>query len=107
MIYKEANPTNFLETREEFRRELHRLNQLEAKLMTIFEATDAADLEHHLLLARGTKNHPANTMIELFNQQNTIFDRASLKMDCASLLQRNRVEAQQQALNQDLALVEC
>jgi len=107
VIYKEANPTNFLETREEFRRELHRLNQLEAKLMTIFEATDAADLEHHLLLARGTKNHPASTMIELFNQQNTIFDRASLKMDCALLLQRNRVEAQQQALNKDLALVEC
>ena len=107
MAYKEACPTNFLETREEFRRELHRLNQIEAKLMTIFEATDAADLEHHLLLARGTKNNPASTMIELFNQQNTIFDRASLKMDCALMLQRNRVEAQQQALNQDLALVEC
>ena len=107
MVYKEACPTNYLETREEFRRELHRLNQLEAKLMAIFEATDAADLEHHLLLARGTKNHPAGTMIELFNQQNTIFDRASLKMDCALMLQRNRVEAQQKALNQDLALVEC
>ena len=107
MVYKEACPTNYLATREEFRRELHRLNQLEAKLMAIFEATDAADLEHHLLLARGTKNHPASTMIELFNQQNTIFDRASLKMDCASLLQRNRVEAQQKAFNQDLALLEC
>jgi len=107
MVYKEANPTNFLETREEFRRELHRLNQLEAKLMAIFEATDAADLEHHLLLARGTKNHPASTMIELFNQQNVIFDRASLKMDCALMLQRNRVEAQQQALNKDLASVDC
>jgi hypothetical protein len=46
-------------------------------------------------------------MIELFNQQNVIFDRASLKMDCALMLQRNRVEAQQKALNQDLALVEC
>ena len=107
MAQKEASPTNFLETREEFRRELHRLNQIEAKLMAIFEATDAADLEHHLLLARGTKNHPASTMIELFNQQNTIFDRASLKMDCALMLQRNRVEAQQKALNQDLSLVEC
>ena len=107
MAPKEASPLNFLETREEYRKELHRLNQIEAKLMTIFKATDAADLEHHLLLARGTKNHPAGTMIELFNQQNVIFDRASLKMDCALMLQRNRVEAQQKALNQDLALVEC
>ena len=107
MIYKEANPTNFLETREEFRRELHRLNQLEAKLMAIFKATDAADLEHHLLLARGTKNHPAGSLIGLFNQQNTIFDRATIKLECAELLQRNRVEAQQKALNQDLALIEC
>jgi len=107
VIYKEANPTNFLECREEFRRELHRLNQLEAKLMTIFEATDAADLEHHLLLARGTKNHPAGTMIELFNQQNTIFDMATIKMECAEMLQRRRVEAQQKALEKDLAAVDC
>ena len=107
MAQKEASPLNFLASREEFRKELHRLNQIEAKLMAIFKATDAADLEHHLLLARGTKNHPANTMIELFSQQNVIFDRASLKYDCALLLQRNRVEAQQKALNEDLALVEC
>jgi hypothetical protein len=37
----EASPLNFLETREEYRRELHRLNQLQAKLMAIFDAKDA------------------------------------------------------------------
>lgn len=107
MAQKEASPTNFLATREEYRLELLRLDQLQAKLMTIFEAKDAADLEHHLLLIYGNNHHPASAMVELYNQQNTIFDRATIKMECAELLQRNRVEAQQKALNKDLALVEC
>jgi len=104
---KEASPLNFLETREEYRRELHRFNQLQARLMAIFDAKDAADLERHLLLIYGKRNHPASTMVELYNQQNTIFDRATIKLECAELLQRNRVEAQQKTLNQDLALIEC
>ena len=107
MAQKEASPLNFLETREEYRKELHRLNQLQGKLMAIFDAKDAADLERHLLLIYGKRNHPASTMVELYNQQNTIFDMATIKMECAEMLQRRRVEAQQKALEKDLAAVDC
>lgn len=107
MKYKEASPLDYLETREEYRRELHRLNQLQAKLMVIFNAKDAADLERHLLLICGIRNHPAFTMAELYNQQNSIFDMATVKMECAEVLQKRRVEAQQKALEKDLATVDC
>jgi len=107
MKYKEASPLDYLETREEYRRELHRLNQLQARLMAIFDAKDAADLERHLLLIYGKRNHPAFTMAELYNQQNSIFDMATVKMECAEVLQRKRVEAQQKALERDLAAVDC
>ncbi len=107
MKYKEASPLDYLETREEYRRELHRLNQLQAKLMAIFDAKDAADLERHLLLIYGKRNHPAFTMAELYNQQNSIFDMATVKMECAEVLQRTRGEAQQKVLEKDLAAVDC
>jgi hypothetical protein len=95
MKYKEASPLDYLETREEYRRELHRLNQLQAKLMAIFNAKDGADLERHLLLIYGKRNHPAFTMANLYNQQSSIFDMATIKLECSEMLQRKRVEAQQ------------
>lgn len=107
MKYVEASPLDYLETREEYRRELHRLNQLQAKLMAVFDAKDAADLEHHLLLITGKRKHPAFTLAELYTQQGIIFDRATVKLECSEILQRNRVKAQQEALAKDLASVEC
>jgi hypothetical protein len=107
MAQKEGSPLNFLEAREEYRRELHRLNQLQAKLMAIFDAKDAADLERHLLLIYGKRNHPASTMVELYNQQGVIFHRATVKLECSEILQRKRAKAQQEALAKDLASVEC
>ena len=107
MKRKEACVTNFLETREEFRLELHRLNRLEKQLMELLEADDSAALEMAMLKVRSQKNHPALVLIELFNQQSQIFDRASLKMDCAVALQKQRVEHQQKELNRDLQKIDC
>ena len=107
MKRKEACVTNFLETRDEFRLELHRLNRLEKQLMELLEADDSAALEMAMLKVRSQKNHPALVLIELFNQQSQIFDRASLKMDCAVALQKQRVEHQQKELNRDLQKIDC
>ena len=107
MAQKEASPTNFLETREEFRLEMHRLSRLEAQLMELLQADDSAALEMAMLKARSQKNHPALVLIELFNQQSIIFDRVSLKMDFAIALQKQRVEHQQRTLDRDLQQLEC
>ena len=107
MKKKEACVTNFLETREEYRLELHRLNRLEKQLMELLDADDAASLEMAMLKVRSQKNHPALVLIELYGQQGIIFDRASLKMDCAVALQKQRVEHQQRELNRDIATVDC
>ena len=107
MKRKEACVTNFLETREEFRLEMHRLSRLEKQLMELLQADDSAALEMAMLKARSQKNHPALVLIELFNQQSIIFDRVSLKMDCAIALQKQRVEHQQRTLDRDLQQIEC
>ena len=107
MAQKEASPTDFLETREEFRLEMHRLSRLEKQLMELLEADDSAALEMAMLKARSQKNHPALVLIELFNQQSIIFDRVSLKMDFAIALQKQRVEHQERELDRDLQQLEC
>ena len=103
----EASVTDYLATREEYRHELHRLNRLEQQLMSLLEVDDAASLEMAMLRARSQKNHPALVLIELFNQQSIITDRASLKMDCAVALQKQRVEHQQRTLDRDLQQIDC
>ena len=107
MKRKEANVTNFLETREEYRLEMHRLSRLEKQLMELLEADDSAALEMAMLKVRSQKNHPAQVLIELYNQQSIIFDRVSLKMDFAIALQKQRVEHQQRTLDRDLQQLEC
>ena len=107
MKRKEACVTNFLETREEFRLEMHRLSRLEAQLMELLQADDSAALEMAMLRARSEKNHPALVLIELYNQQSIITDRVSLKMDCAVALQKQRVEHQQRTLDRDLQQIDC
>ena len=107
MKRKEANVTNFLETREEYRLEMHRLSRLEKQLMELLGVDDTAAMEMAMLKARSEKNNPAQVLIELYNQQSQIFDRASLKMDCAVALQKQRVEHQQRELDRDLSTVEC
>ena len=107
MKRKEACVTNFLETREEFRLEMHRLSRLEAQLMELLQADDSAALEMAMLRARSQKNHPALVLIELYNQQSIITDRVSLKMDCAVALQKQRVEHQQRTLDRDLQQIDC
>ena len=107
MKRKEASVTNFLETREEYRLEMHRLSRLEKQLMELLEVDDAAAMEMAMLKARSEKNHPALVLIELYNQQSIIFDRASLKMDCAVALQKQRVEHQQKELNQSFLSIDC
>ena len=103
----EASVTNFLETREEFRLEMHRLSRLEKQLMELLQADDSAALEMAMLKARSEKNNPAQVLIELFNQQSIIFDRASLKMDCAVALQKQRVEHQQREFDKTFQSIDC
>ena len=103
----EASVTDFLATREEYRHELHRLNRLEQQLMSLLGVDDAASLEMAMLKARSEKNNPAQVLIELYNQQSQIFDRASLKMDCAVALQKQAVEHQQRTLDRDLQQIDC
>ena len=86
---------------------MHRLSRLEKQLMELLQADDSAALEMAMLKARSQKNHPALVLIELFNQQSIIFDRVSLKMDCAIALQKQRVEHQQRTLDRDLQQIEC
>ena len=65
MKRKEASVTNFLETREEYRHELHRLSRLEKQLMELLEVDDTAAMEMAMLKARSDKNNPAQVLIEL------------------------------------------
>ena len=107
MAQKEASPTNFLETREEFRLEMHRLSRLEKQLMELLQADDSAALEMAMLKARSQKNNPAQVLIELYNQQSIIFDRVSLKMDFAIALQKQRVEHQQREFDKTFLSIDC
>jgi hypothetical protein len=111
MLFMKTNKqpcvTNFLACREQYKIELGRLNRIEAQLFDIFKVDNTADLEAASLKSRSIKNHPARTMLELYSQQGQIFDQASMVYDCATALQKRRVEHQQQQLNQIFSLIEC
>ena len=104
---KEPCVTDYLSCREQYKLELGRLNRIEAQLFDIFNVDNAADLEDASLKSRSVKNHPANTMLELFQQQAVVFDRASMIFECATSLQRQRVEHQQKQLNQSFLSIDC
>ena len=107
MKRKEANVTNFLETREEYRLEMHRLSRLEKQLMALLGVDDTAALEMAMLKVRSDKKHPALVTMELYEQQSRIFDRASLRMDCAVALQKQRVEHQQKEFDKSFLSIDC
>ena len=106
---KQTEPcvTNFLATRESYRHELHRLNRLERQLMSLLGVDDAASLEMAMLKVRSDKKHPALVTMELYEQQSRIFDRASLRMDCAVALQKQRVEHQQKEFDKSFLSIDC
>ena len=104
---KQPCVTDYLSCREQYKLELGRLNRIEAQLFDIFNVDNAADLEDASLKSRSVKNHPARTMLELFQQQELIFDRASMIFECATELQKRKVQHEQRQLDNDIKQIEC
>jgi hypothetical protein len=87
--------TNYLACREAHQIEFHRYLRLEGMLKEALGASDAGDLEQKMLEARSQKRHPASSLIALFNEQGTIFDKAASLFDIAEDLQKRKVAAAQ------------
>ena len=69
--------------------------------------SDAGDLEQKMLAARSQKRHPASTLIVLYNEQGTAFDKAASLFDTAEDLQKRKVAAVQAQVQKDLIALEC
>lgn len=106
---KKAAPcvTDYLACREAYQLEYHRFLRLENMLKETLKASDSADFERKLLLARSQKLHPAQTLIALYHEQGEAFDKAASLFDLAEGLQKKRVAAAEAELNKDLAAIEC
>ena len=106
---KKAAPCaiDYLSCREAYQIELHRFSRLENMLKEALGASDGADLERKMLLARSQKRHPASTLIALYNEQGLAFDAAASLFDVAEALQKKRVAASQAELSKDLQAIDC
>ena len=106
---KKAAPcaSDYLSCRESYQIELHRYVRLENMLKEALGASDAGDLERKMLTARSQKRHPALTLIELYNQQGTAFDKAASAFDVAEALQKRKVAAAQAQVLQDIVSLDC
>jgi hypothetical protein len=98
--------TNYLACREAHQIEFHRYLRLENMLKEALGASDAGDLEQKMLEARSQKRHPASSLIALFNEQGTIFDKAASLFDVAEDLQKRKVAAQAQ-VQKDIVALDC
>ena len=99
--------TNYLECREAYQVEYHRYLRLENMLREALSASDAGDLERKMLVARSQKRHPASSLIALYHEQGTIFDKAASLFDTAEDLQKRKVAAAQAQVQKDLIALEC
>ena len=99
--------TNYLACREAHQIELHRYLRLENMLREALGASDSGDLEQKMLEARSQRRHPAATLIELFNQQSVVFDKAASLFDIAEDLQKRKVAAAQAQVQKDLVNLDC
>ena len=99
--------SNYLACREAYQIELHRYAKLETRLKHCLAASDSGDLEQKMLLARSQKDHPATTLIALFNEQGNVLDKAASLFDTAEALQKQRSAAIHAAFHKDLLALEC
>jgi len=99
--------TDYLSCREANQIELHRYLRLEGMLKEALGASDAGDLEQKMLEARSQKRHPASSLIALYNEQGTIFDKAASLFDVAEDLQKRKVAAAQAQVQKDLVALDC
>lgn len=99
--------TDYLSCRENYQIEFHRYLRLENMLKEALGASDAGDFERKILEARSQKHHPALTMISLYNEQSTIFDKAASLFDAAEDLQKRKVAAAQAQVQKDLVNIDC
>ena len=99
--------TNYLACREAYQVEYHRYCRLESMLKEALGASDAGDFERKMLEARSQKRHPASSLIALYNEQGTIFDKAASLFDVAEDLQKRKVAAAQAQVQKDLIALEC
>ena len=99
--------TDYLSCRENYQIEFHRYLRLENMLKEALGASDAGDFERKILEARSQKHHPALTMISLYNEQGTIFDKAASLFDAAEDLQKRKVAAAQAQVQKDIVALEC
>jgi len=106
---KKAAPcaTDYLSCRENYQVEYHRYLRLENMLKEALGASDSGDLEQKMLEARSQKRHPASSLIALFNEQGTIFDKAASLFDVAEDLQKQKVAAAQAQVQKDLVALDC
>lgn len=106
---KKAAPcvSDYLACREAYQVEYHRFLRLENMLKETLKASDSADFERKLLLARSQKLHPSLALIALYHEQGSIFDQAASLFDLAEALQKKRVAASQAELAKDLAAIDC
>ena len=99
--------SNYLACREACQVEYHRYCRLENMLKEALGANDAGDLERKMLAARSQKRHPSSSLIALYNEQGTIFDKAASLFDIAEDLQKRKVAAAQAQVQKDLIALEC
>ena len=101
--------TDYLSCRENHQIEFHRYCRLESMLKEALGASDGGDLEQKMLEARSQKRHPASSLIALFNEQGTIFDKACTLFDTAEDLQKRKVAASlaQAQVQKDLVNLDC
>jgi hypothetical protein len=99
--------TDYLSCREAYQVEFHRFLRLENMLRESLGASDSADFERKLLLARSQKLHPASTLIAMYHEQGEAFDKAASLFDLAEGLQKKRVAAAEAELAKDLAAIDC
>ena len=106
---KKALPcaTDYLSCREAYQVECHRYLRLENMLREALGASDAGDLERKLIEARSQKRHPASTLIALYNEQGTAFDKAASLFHTAEDLQKRKVAAAQAQVQKDFIALEC
>ena len=99
--------SNYLACREAYQIELHRYSRLEKRLKHCLAAIDSGDLEQKMLLVRSQEDHPASTLIALYNEQGILLDKAASLFDTAEALQKQRAAAIHAAFHKDLLALEC
>jgi hypothetical protein len=101
--------TDYLSCRENHQIEYHRYCRLESMLKEALGASDGGDLEQKMLAVRSQKRHPASSLIALFNEQGTIFDKATSLFETAEDLQKRKVAASlaQAQVQRDIVALDC